>query len=125
MRKITYFCDRCGKQITSDLIHLGVRFIDPANGELVDEEWGAELCRECSEIVDDATVKAIKMTQKPAPKKKPVNRPAPNKVDIDMGKVFALREAGWSLDKIGEEFRVSGQTIANHITAYNKKKEVE
>lgn len=131
MRKITYFCDRCGKQITGNLIRIGAHFIDTADEEIIDEEWGADLCRDCYEIVDDATMKAIKEVEekpKPAPKpKKPNNRPAPNKVDIDMPKVFALRKAGWSLDKIGEEFGVSGQTVANHIAAYNseQQKEVE
>lgn len=121
MRKITYYCDRCGKVITDEVHILGHQVIDPDSGELTLQEWGAELCKDCFEWVDAATMTAIRDVRKEAPQKKtPVN-----KADIDMGKVFALRDAGWSLDKIGEEFRVSGQTIANHITAYNKRKEVK
>jgi hypothetical protein len=129
MRKVKYYCDRCGKEITGNVMRLTTCFIDPEADEVIDQEFGAELCRECYEIVDEATMKAVRdKEEKPTPKPKKINnRPAPNKVDIDMPKVFALRKAGWSLDKIGEEFGVSGQTIANHIAAYNseQQKEVE
>ena len=39
------------------------------------------------------------------------------KVELDMGKVKALRNAGWSYDKIGEEFGVTGVTISNRLKA--------
>lgn len=44
----------------------------------------------------------------PPPKQKP-------KKDLDMGKVKALREAGWSLAAIGDEMKVSPTTIANKL----------
>ena len=123
MRKITYFCDRCGEEIMGTVMRLSTCFVDPAADEVIDQDFGAELCRKCYEIVNEATMKAIQNKEEnPAPKPKKINhRPAPNKVDIDMPKVFALQKAGWSLDKIGEEFGVSGQTISNHIKAYNEK----
>lgn len=37
------------------------------------------------------------------------------KKTLDMGKVKALRNAGWSLEAIAEEMGVSGQTIANRL----------
>ena len=43
---------------------------------------------------------------KPEPKKK---------VQLDMGKVKALRKAGWTLEKIADEMGVSSQTIANRL----------
>ena len=46
---------------------------------------------------------------KPAPKK------ANAKINIDMGKVKALRDAGWSFDKIADEMGCSSQTIANRL----------
>lgn len=56
-------------------------------------------------------------------KKKAVKKPAaPKRKPIDMGKVRALREAGWSLKQIGDEMGVSPQTIAN---ALNRKEETE
>ena len=49
---------------------------------------------------------------------KPEPKPAPKKStkkDLDMGKVRALRDAGWSLAAIAEEMGVSQQTIANRL----------
>lgn len=43
---------------------------------------------------------------KPEPKKK---------VQLDMGKVKALRKAGWTLEKIADEMGVSSQTIATRL----------
>ena len=54
-------------------------------------------------------------TTKPAPaEKKPAVKKAPGK-KIDWGKAMALRKAGWSYDKIGEELHVSGVTISAHL----------
>ena len=47
---------------------------------------------------------------KPAPKKEPKNKKA-----LDMGKVKALRDAGWPLSEIAAEMGVSPQTIANRL----------
>lgn len=35
--------------------------------------------------------------------------------EVDWGKAKALRDAGWSYDKIGEELRVSGVTVSAHL----------
>lgn len=60
---------------------------------------------------------------KPEPKQEP-KKPAPKKpagkINIDMGKVKALRNAGWSFDKIGDEMGVSAQTIANRMKEYEQ-----
>ena len=54
-----------------------------------------------------------RVAEKPEPKK-----PAPKTKKIgpkkkDLGKVKALREAGWPVTKIADEFGVSVQTISN------------
>ena len=46
--------------------------------------------------------------KKPA-QKKPARKPLPK----DIGKVKALREAGWPVTKIADEFGVAEQTIRN------------
>lgn len=48
---------------------------------------------------------------KPAPKK--AAKPAGKKVD--WSKAAALRKAGWSFEKIGEELGVSGVTVSAHL----------
>ena len=37
------------------------------------------------------------------------------RIIIDLGKVRALRAAGWSFEKIADEFGCSAQTIINHL----------
>ena len=55
--------------------------------------------------------------------KKTAKKPATQKRrPLDMGKVRALREAGWSLKQIGDEMGCSPQTIAN---ALNKEKDAD
>ena len=97
MRKIIFYCDKCGKQI--------------------EQEWNVvqiwdiyDLCTDCEEKVKQVIEDWLQ--DKPAAKPK---KQAPNKVAIDMPKVHALMDAGWSYDKIGEEFGVSGQTISNRL----------
>lgn len=47
---------------------------------------------------------------------KPKAAPKPSaKKDIDLGKVKALRKAGWTLEKIADEMGCSAQTIANKL----------
>lgn len=57
---------------------------------------------------------------KPEPKKPEPKKPAPKTKKIgpkkkDLGKVKALREAGWAVTKIADEFGVAEQTIRNWI----------
>ena len=58
--------------------------------------------------VPEAPKEASKPEPKPAAKKS-------TKKDLDMGKVRALRDAGWSLDQIAVEMHCSPQTIANRL----------
>ena len=111
MRKITYYCDRCGKEAPS-VVQIGYRTIDPETGDPVDYEFGAELCLDCFDLVDKATMAAV--TSKPPIKVKKTT----TKRDIDMPKVLALRKAGWTFEKIGIEFGVTDQTIINRIRAW-------
>ena len=47
----------------------------------------------------------------PAPKKEGTKK----KIDIDMGKVKALRDAGWTLKEIADEMHVVPSTISNKL----------
>lgn len=45
-------------------------------------------------------------------------KPAPKKTGgkkVDWSKAAALRKAGWSFEKIGEELGVSGVTVSAHL----------
>ena len=37
------------------------------------------------------------------------------KIELDMGKVHALKDAGWSFSEIAKEMGVSEQTIRNRL----------
>lgn len=52
--------------------------------------------------------------EEPKPEPKPAPDPTKKK-DIDMGKVKALRKAGWAYAKIADEMGVSTQTIVNRL----------
>lgn len=53
---------------------------------------------------------------KQAPKAEPKQAsPKPAKKPLDIGKVKALRKAGWTLEKIADEMGCSAQTIANKL----------
>lgn len=121
MIKVEWFCDRCGKLISGSVRVLSVHYYDSDTWEgPEDEEEGAHLCALCFDAVDDAVAAAIypPKVEDPvpteAPKPKKVKAPA-NKVKLDLGKIAALRRAGWTLEKIGQEMHCSPQTIANHM----------
>ena len=130
MRKIMYYCDRCGKQIQTDVVRiLATHYYTQDNNTDVpdDEEEGAMLCNTCIDIVDAAIVAAMKLVTLPEKPKK--QHGGQNKKNLDLGKIAALRNAGWSLEKIGDEMGCSAQTVANHLEeameflANNKEKE--
>lgn len=137
MRKTTWYCDCCGRQIVGTVRVLAIHYYpDDAADNPIDEEEGAHLCTLCFDRVDDAIACAIYKDkppveeppkQDPPPKKK---KPAANKKPLDLGKIAALRNAGWSFDAIGDEMGVTGSTIRNHIDEAmeflaNKQKEEE
>ena len=55
------------------------------------------------------------MTPKAEPKKDAASKKQTTKKELDMGKVKALRKAGWTLEKIADEMGVSTSTIANKL----------
>lgn len=64
-------------------------------------------------------IKTEKPKPKPAPAKpkKSAKKPGPKKKQLDIGKMNALRKAGWSIPKIADEMGVSAPTIRKHLTA--------
>lgn len=110
MKKITYYCDRCNKLITGKMYRLATMAFGEDQEMAEDVYDGAELCEKCYEVIDKAVTAAMQ-----------VNKPEPKIKDI--GKVKALKAAGWTLAKIAEEFGVTPQTVAN--TLKREKKEDE
>lgn len=61
--------------------------------------------------MDEQFDKRLEQEKKPEPKKTATKKIGPKKKDL--GKVKALREAGWPVTKIADEFGVAEQTIRN------------
>lgn len=117
MRKITYYCDRCGKQIDGIIQQIGAWFLD-SEGKEEDHEYGAELCGDCFDEIDNMVVFMVKNPTihfdggKQIVPKDPKKQN--NRTKLDIGKIGALLRAGWSMANIADEMGVSAQTIANH-----------
>ena len=133
MQKITYFCDRCGKQIEKTVCQLAtIRIILPEDGSISmtseDIDTGADLCESCFEAVDNAVLQEIQIGRdlaniEKAKQKKLAATVAPKlekRKPLDMGKVRALRDAGWTLEKIADEMGVSAPTISNRLSKENQ-----
>lgn len=79
----------------------------------IEEIEETEIEPEETQIESEEVKEEVKKEVKTEKKKPPVKEKAP----LDMGKVKALRRAGWSYDKIGDEMGVSGPTISNRLKA--------
>lgn len=133
MRKMTFYCDRCGHMIVGTKYQLGTLFTTEQNPE--EEEWeldkGADLCDFCLNEIDDMVAWMLKnpkahFSSRPKeteeePKKtnikhgeRPVKRVGAITDDM-LGRIAALRNAGWSYQRIAEDVGVSHQTVANRM----------
>lgn len=69
---------------------------------------------EVTEMEPAAEAKAAEQDSKLQPAQKQKKTPAKTK-DVDWGKARALRKAGWSYEKIGDELGISGVTVSAHL----------
>lgn len=51
----------------------------------------------------------------PAPELPKEEKKSTRKIELDMGKVKALRDAGWTLKEIADEMHVAPSTISNKL----------
>ena len=97
MKKIIYICDRCKKEVA----------------ESIAEVCGYELCDKCAAKVAEMVAKFVTMGM-PKPEIRPKK--------WDIGKAQALRDAGWTIEKIAEEIGVSAPTIVKNTTQAKPRK---
>lgn len=110
MRKTVFVCDRCGKVIENNVVSVAIG-VCPAEGNMFefDESDGADLCQDCYEDLKQF----LKSKSTPEPQAKPRRKGA--RIDLDLGKMAALRNAGWSYDKIADELHVPQGTVINRM----------
>ena len=107
-------CDRCGKEITGELAgkiswRLTVSLTDLVREEMFQHD---DYCESCMEEIKQC----IAGRQQPGPEPKPKRKRNPGgkmgaPKQIDRGKVFALRNAGWTAAKIADEMKCSLGTV--------------
>lgn len=113
-------CDRCGKIFPGDsdntgYIIMGWRSIYSYGDEDPHPQYkDFDFCEDCMNQIREV----VENVKKPEPelviKKKPV--PPNNKIsDVDVGKIRALHNAGWSNAKIADEMGISDPTIRKYI----------
>lgn len=97
MKKIIYICDRCKNEVA----------------EPIAEVCGYELCDKCAAKASELVAKFVKLGV-------PEREERTKKWDV--GKAQALRDAGWTIEKIAEEIGVSAPTIVKNTTPAKPRK---
>lgn len=140
--KVTITCDGCGKLITGNPIRFAAEHIDRDTETYAElyQTMNQDYCRDCTDEIL-MTIKGYakspeKESQKEAdsvelpfpellesseesggakPKENRSKKPA-----VDRGKVYALRDAGWSGAKIADEMRCSEARISQILKERSK-----
>lgn len=105
-------CDWCKEQIPED----GHFFNLTVSRDDFKSDKVEEICQGCY----DAFRNRVRMHVESKKKEEEPKRKGPAPKPIDMGKVKALKRAGWSLGKIADEIGISAPTICKAL-----KKEAE
>lgn len=150
---IKIICDRCGKTITEEqeIGYIAWNFRESIRGELLHENEfeGKHYCPDCMDEIhafisggesstknaggdigedsgkgagdkpaDDSasTNPLINLPQAPDPPKK-------SRRKIDIGKILALRDAGWTYLEIADEMEMSSAAVSQAVYAYRRKHE--
>ena len=125
MKKLTIYCDVCGKQITGKVykVFIGEQDADKIEDDPCYKEYEQEndFCEGC---IDSVAQLIATFTSKPAldetEEPKPVEeKPKKQKADkdkrkkVDAAKVWALYDANWGTADIAAEMMCSTQTVRN------------
>lgn len=116
MKKTMYICDSCGKEITSEEWYSV--FYGQTNSEsnvTKTQTLFEDICDDCMENLkamfqSGNLVKKMPVQSKGKPQAEPKKRQP-----FDEGKARALRNAGWSLEKIAEEMKCTPSTVSYHL----------
>lgn len=123
---LVHYCDICGREISGKIYSPVWGELDPdgsfdKDGDII----AIDICKNCIAEADQMIrdlfekkeeVKVVEDTepglaQELAQKKGHSRR----KIDVDMGKLRALYEAGWSEAKIADEMNISRSTVYRNI----------
>lgn len=138
---IKIICDRCGTEIAPKKIgYVALGFRETPSGELVtgNQFEGFHFCSECIEKINafisfKETSSSKETGDKPAEyptKGAPLidlpqtdEQPTKPRRKIDIGKILALRDAGWTYLEIADEMGMSSAAVSQAVYAYRRKHE--
>lgn len=124
-------CNRCGKEISGNIGYIAWNFRDHISREMVDQNIfeNCDYCEKCmEEIMEFITCGETILTHQtaagstdpsPAAGQTGAKKLGKRNTHIDMGKVNALRDAGWSIGRIAEDMNIPPEDIAEKI--YSRK----
>lgn len=128
MKRIVYGCDKCGREIKETGTAITEFSIDDEGRLVSGYEKAAHLCPNCAKKFEEwltdqpdkpfipkpapLAERMIKTTAVEAPKQK-----------LDVGKVKALHDAGWSQKAIADEMGVVPSLISYHLSKIKEETE--
>lgn len=131
MRKMVYICDKCGRVITKNEKPFVIRvneIVRCANGLETPGDThpdygddGKELCEQCANNLlkvdepEESKEEQVHITDKGDHKFICGGK------EIDLGKMFALKKAGWSNQMMADEFGVKRLDISNSLSRHSAK----
>lgn len=132
---IKILCDRCGTDITTSGffgnlkldVHKSPDYTDAPESYLDVGKEHRHFCRECIDaICEFALTEVGAAAQEEAAETTPPDSPAEPKKKarrkVDIGKIMALKNAGWDNGKIAEEMHLTKASVATMISKYRKGK---
>lgn len=133
---VKVICDKCGAEITKDPIRLNMTYVDVMTGDIEDpitskEQRERDYCELCAKAILNFAEKpevlrfevAVKKKEKEHTTKELEEDQSKTKKKLDIGKIMALKKAGWSAAKIADELETTVQSIYSAVYTYKKKVE--
>lgn len=135
---VKVICDKCGAEITKDPIRLNMTYVDVMTGDIEDpitskEQRERDYCEVCAKAILNFAEKseglrfeyqaAVKKKEKEHTTKEPEEDQSKPKKKLDIGKIMALKKAGWSAADIADELGTTAQSIYSAVYTYKKKVE--
>lgn len=117
----TIICDHCKKVIDGDVIKILANRTERESGGVigfVDKDQNErDYHPECAEKI----LSFANHVKEEKPKQEKEQKETGTKKKLDIGKILALKKAGWKYKEIAGEMGTSEQCIASTIYAYNKR----
>ena len=141
---VRILCDRCGKEITDGKVgYIATNWRCMKDGSLLQDNPHEEkhFCESCMEEIEGFVIKppenVIKTEENVTEQPKSVSKQKASKQkksnsdsgeqrkrrSIDIGKIMALRNAGWKNKDIADEMRMDPQAVAQAIYLHKKRQE--